>query len=574
MHVDAAELEIFKNLFHSTAEEMGAGLRRSAFSPNIKERRDYSCAVFDGRGRVVAMGDHMPVHLGSMPMSVAAALHTLELGPGDIAMLNDPYAGGTHLPDITLVMPVWNQGDGTRDTGFGTRDREPATQPAMRAGADSAAAFRRSEARGRYRPRGKPIFYVANRAHHADVGGAQPSSMGLSQEIYQEGVRLPPVALARGGKIQRDILAILLANVRTPREREGDLMAQVAACRLGERRLQELLQRYGRTRTDFYLEALQSYSARLMKEALARIPAGTYTAEDFLDDDGHTADPVRLRVAIKIRGGRARVDFQGSSPQCVGCVNAVFAITYSAVFYVSRCLLGENVPACAGLMEPIEVGAPQGSVVNACAPAAVAAGNVETSQRIVDVLLRALAHALPQRIPAASSGTMNNLSFGGMDPRTGEPFAYYETIAGGMGARPSADGLSGVHTHMTNSLNTPIEALESAYPVRVQRYSLRRGSGGEGKFRGGEGIVREIEFLTEVRGSILSDRRRFGPYGLAGGKPGSPGANHLTVQGRKRKLPGKSTFSAPGGSVLKIATPGGGGWGRSRNSKIETRNSG
>jgi len=526
MRVDAAELEIFKNLFHSTAEEMGAALRRSAFSPNIKERRDYSCAVFDGQARVVAMGDHMPVHLGSMPMSVAAALNALELGPGDIAMLNDPYAGGTHLPDITLAMPIWGGSAG------GKRGKTP------------------------------PTFYVANRAHHADVGGAQPASMGLSQEIYQEGLRIPPVALARGGKIQGDVLSILLANVRTPREREGDLMAQVAACRLGERRLQELLERYGAARTGFYLEALQSYSARLMKEALAEIPAGTYTAEDFLDDDGQSAEPVRLRVAIKLRGGRATVDFQGTSPQCGGCVNAVFAITYSAAFYVFRCLLGENVPACAGLMDPIEVRAPEGSVVNARPPAAVAAGNVETSQRIVDVLLRALAQALPQRIPAASSGTMNNLSFGGMDPRTGEPFAYYETIAGGMGARPSADGLSGVHTHMTNSLNTPIEALESAYPVRVRRYSLRRGSGGEGKFRGGEGIVREIEFLTEVRGSILSDRRRFSPYGLAGGKPGRPGKNQLTVQGRRRKLPGKAAFSVPSGSVLKIETPGGGGWGK------------
>ena len=549
MHVDAAELEIFKNLFHSTAEEMGAALRRSAFSPNIKERRDYSCAVFDGQARVVAMGDHMPVHLGSMPMSVAAALDALELGPGDIAMLNDPYAGGTHLPDITVVMPVWAQ---TEDVG-------------------ASGARPKAERRSALRKRSMPSFYVANRAHHADVGGAQPASMGLSQEIYQEGLRIPPVSLARGGKIQRDILAILLANVRTPREREGDLMAQVAACRLGERRLQELLQRYGSAQTGFYLEALQSYSVRLMKEALARIPAGTYTAEDFLDDDGHGSEPVRLCVSIKIGGGRTLVDFQGTSPQCAGCVNAVFAITYSAVFYVFRCLLGENVPACAGLMDPIELRAPEGSVLNARPPAAVAAGNVETSQRIVDVLLRALAQALPERIPAASSGTMNNLSFGGIDPRSGDPFAYYETIAGGMGARPSADGFSGVHTHMTNSLNTPIEALESAYPVRVRRYSLRRGSGGKGRFRGGEGIVREIEFLTEVRGSILSDRRRFGPYGLAGGGPGRPGLNQLNVQGRRRKLPGKAAFSAPSGSVLRIETPGGGGWGKSRNSKIETR---
>ena len=358
------------------------------------------------------------------------------------------------------------------------------------------------------------------------------------------------------------MLAVLLANVRTPREREGDLMAQVAACRLGERRLQELLQRYGTARSGFYLDALQTYSARLMRDALAKIPSGTYTAEDFLDDDGHGPEPVRVRVAIRIRAGKATVDFAGTSPQRPGCVNAVFAITYSATFYVFRCLLGENVPACAGLMDPIEVRAPEGSVVNARPPAAVAAGNVETSQRIVDVLLRALAKALPQRIPAASSGTMNNLSFGGIDPRTGQPFAYYETIAGGMGARPTADGLSGVHTHMTNSLNTPIEALESAYPVRVRRYSLRRGSGGSGTFRGGDGIVREIEFLTEVRGSILSDRRRFRPYGLEGGKPGRPGINEVTVQGRKRRLAGKTTFALPAGATLKIETPGGGGWGK------------
>ena len=299
-----------------------------------------------------------------------------------------------------------------------------------------------------------------------------------------------------------------------------------------------------------------------MRDALSKIPSGTYAAEDLLDDDGHGPEPVRVRVAIRIHAGKAMVDFAGTSPQRPGCVNAVFAITYSATFYVFRCLLGENVPACAGLMDPIEVHAPEGSVVNARPPAAVAAGNVETSQRIVDVLLRALAKALPQRIPAASSGTMNNLSFGGVDPRTGQPFAYYETIAGGMGARPSADGLSGVHTHMTNSLNTPIEALESAYPVRLRRYSLRRGSGGSGKFRGGEGVVREIEFLAEVRGSILSDRRRFRPHGLEGGKPGRPGINEVTVQGRKRRLAGKTTFALPAGATLKIETPGGGGWGK------------
>jgi len=546
MQVDAAELEIFKTLFHSVAEEMGAALRRSAFSPNIKERRDYSCAVFDGQGRVVAMGDHMPVHLGSMPMSVAAAISTLELGPGDNAMLNDPYAGGTHLPDITLVMPVLSPGAGP-----------PPSQVRRRRG---TAWIKRKTSRVR------PIFYVANRAHHADIGGAQPGSMGLSEEVYQEGLRIPPVALARGGTIQRDVLAMLLSNVRTPLEREGDLMAQVAACRLGERRLIELVQKYGVSKTDFHLEALQQYSARLMSEALARIPDGVYQAEDFLDDDGFTPRPVRLRVAIRIRRGRATVDFNGTAASCRGSVNAVLAITTSAVFYVFRCLLGEDVPACAGLMTPITVLAPEGSVVNARPPAAVAAGNVETSQRIVDVLLRALARALPGRIPAASSGTMNNISFGGIrqrgDPGAGEPFAYYETIAGGMGARPTVDGLSGIHTHMTNSLNTPIEALESAYPVRIRRYSLRHGSGGRGRFRGGDGIIREIEFLTDVRGSILADRRRLPPYGLAGGKPGRPGKDLLILRRRAVRLPSKTVFEAPQGSILKIETPGGGGWGK------------
>ncbi|MBI3933912.1 MAG: hydantoinase B/oxoprolinase family protein [Acidobacteria bacterium] len=532
MRNDPTELEIFKNLYHSIAEEMGAALRRSSFSPNIKERRDYSCAVFDGAGRVVAMGDHMPVHLGSMPISVATAIEQLPLGPGDIALLNDPFAGGTHLPDVTLVMPVF------------------------------LASSR------------QPLFYVANRAHHSDIGGAAPASMGLSEEIYQEGLRIPPVLIARRGALQRDMLAMLLANVRTPREREGDLTAQIAACRLGERRLIELAEKYSRRKTEQYLDALQQYSARLMRAALARIPNGLYRAEEYLDDDGFSDKPVPIRVSIRVQGRQARVDFSGSAAQCRGSINAVYAITYSCVFYVFRCLLGEDVPACAGLMAPIEVVAPKGSVVNACPPSAVSAGNVETSQRIVDVLLKALAPALPDVIPAASQGTMNNISFGGMDPRTGEPFAYYETIAGGMGAGPRGDGISAVHTHMTNSLNTPIEALESAYPVRVRRYSIRQNSGGKGKYRGGDGVIREIEFLTDVRGTILSDRRRFAPYGLRGGHPGQPGKNELSVprdsrfgtrdsgsKGKRTVLPSKVTFAAPKGSILRISTPGAGGWG-------------
>lgn len=523
---DPTRLEIFKNLFHSVAEEMGAALRRAAFSPNIKERRDYSCAVFSARGEVLAMGDHMPVHLGSMPASVAAAIAALRLGPGDVALLNDPYAGGTHLPDLTMVMPV----------------------------------FSRLPAYGRLRPR----FWVANRAHHADVGGAQAGSMGLAREIYQEGLRIPPVKIFSGGRIVGDLLALVLANVRTAREREGDLTAQIAACRIGQRRLAEILARYGDRETARYERHLLDYSDRMMRATLRAIPDGVYRATDFLDDDGIADRPLRLAVAIRIRGSRAEVDFTGTAPQCAGSVNSVRAITESAVFYVFRCLVDEQVPATAGLLRPIRVIAPEGTLVNARPPAAVAGGNVETSQRTADVLLRALARAIPARIPAASQGTMNNLTLGGADPRTGEPFAYYETIAGGMGARPGLPGISGIHTHMTNSLNSPVEALEHAYPVRVRCYALRRGSGGAGRWRGGDGIVREIELLTETQLGLLCDRRKIAPWGLAGGGAGKPGKNLLLLRGRARPLPSKTTLYAPAGAVLRIETPGGGGWGRKR----------
>lgn len=522
MAFDPTKLEIFKNLFHSVAEEMGAALRRSAFSPNIKERRDYSCAAFNSAGEVLAMGDHMPVHLGSMPMSVAAAIAAVKLEPGDIALLNDPFAGGTHLPDLTMVMPVFLAGQ----------------RHAM--------------------------FYVANRAHHADVGGAQAGSMGLAREVFQEGLRIPPVKVFARGRVVGDVMALLLSNVRTPTEREGDLTAQIAACRIGARRLGEIVAKYGRREVETYERHLLDYSARMMRGVLRDIPDGTYRAEDFLDDDGITETPVRIAVTIRIRGARATVDFAGSAPECAGSINAVEAITYSAVFYVFRCLLDEQVPATSGLMRPIRVLAPLGTVVNARPPAAVAGGNVETSQRIVDTLLRALARAIPARIPAASQGTMNNLTLGGTDPRTGQPFAYYETVAGGMGARPGLDGLSGIHTHMTNSLNTPIEVLEHAYPFRVRRYALRRGSGGAGAARGGDGVVREIELLTDAHVGLLSDRRKSAPYGLAGGRAGARGKNELVVGGRRRRLPSKCGLYAPAGAVVRVQTPGGGGWGRKK----------
>ncbi len=521
MRSSPIELAIFQSAVHSIAEEMGAALRRTSFSPNIKERRDYSCAVFDGAGNVIAMGDHMPVHLGSMPMSVRAAIDRLELGPGDMAILNDPYAGGTHLPDITMVLPVFSDGSS------------------------------------------RPIFYVASRAHHSDVGGFFPGSMGPCREIYQEGLRIPPVKIMKSGEVNNDVLHLLLSNVRTPVEREGDLTSQIGACSVGETRLQEILFKYGIDEINTLTADLLDYSEQLVKAELGRMPAGRFAAADFLDDDGYSEIPIEIKVSIELDPAiqKATVDFSGSSAQVESSINAVYAITYSAVYYVFRCLLPEQAPATAGLMRPIEVIAPAGTIVNARLPAPVAGGNVETSQRIVDVVLKALAQAIPDRVPAASSGTMNNLTIGGIDPRTGVPFAYYETVAGGMGARPSADGLPGVHTHMTNSLNTPVEALEYAYPLRVTRYSYRPRSGGAGRFRGGDGLVREIELLADAQVTLLADRRKFPPYGLAGGEPGALGRTTLITKDRSRELPGKCSVSAKKGDVIRIESPGGGGWG-------------
>ena len=519
---DPIELAIFQSSMHSIAEEMGAALRRTSISPNIKERRDYSCALFDVRERVIAMGDHMPVHLGAMPMSVKAVVDSMTLEEGDVAILNDPYAGGTHLPDITLVLPIFIGGDS------------------------------------------KPAFYAASRAHHADVGGMFAGSMGPAQEIYQEGIRIPPIRLIRKGTMCADILALFLANVRTPIEREGDLAAQIGACRVGERRIREVVAKYGVAKVNGLIEELLAYSERLMRAQLRKMPAGVFKAEDNLDGDGVTDDPIRIAVAIRFNPleGSAEIDFAGSSPQVRGSVNAVFPITYSACFYMLRCLLGEDAPATAGLMNPVKVFAPRGTIVNAEPPAPVAAGNVETSQRIVDTLLRALAKAAPHRVPAASYGTMSNLTMGGVDHRTKAPFTYYETTAGGMGARPGMNGIDGIHCHMTNSLNTPIEALEYAYPFRMRSYGYRRGSGGKGEFRGGDGLVREIELLVPAQVTFLCDRRRSSPYGLAGGENGATGKTLLIhSDGSAIELPAKGTVQVSQNDLIRMETPGGGGWG-------------
>lgn len=519
---DPIEFEVFKNLFLSIAEEMGVTLCRTGFSPNIKERLDYSCAVYDAEGETIAQGDHMPVHLGAMPLSVRAAIEAVSMEPGDMVALNDPFRGGTHLPDITLVAPV-----------FLGRKRGPC----------------------------RPAFYVANRAHHSDVGGMSPGSMPVAREIYQEGLIIPPVRLLRRGKIVKDVLSLVLANVRTPEEREGDLAAQIAANHVAQMRLQELVAKYSQNRVVAYGAALQDYTERVVRATLKEIPKGEYAFEDRLDDDGFSERAVKIRVCIRIADGRALIDFAGSAPQVQGSVNANYAITLSACLYAFRCLVAEDVLYNAGVARPLRVLAPLGTIVNATRPSAVAGGNVETSQRITDVVLGALSRALPERLPAASQGTMNNITLGGVDPRTGARFAYYETLGGGMGGRRGLAGLSGVHTHMSNTRNTPVEAIEHYLPVRIRSYRLRCGSGGAGAFRGGEGLVREYEVLTDTAVTILSDRRRHPPYGLQGGHPGGVGRNTLVRHGREERLPGKVQLELHAGDLLRIETPGGGGYG-------------
>jgi len=519
MRIDPIEFEIFKNMFVSVAEEMGVTLCRTGFSPNIKERLDYSCAVYDGAGQTIAQGDHMPVHLGAMPLSVQAAIHQVPMEPGDMVVLNDPFRGGTHLPDITLVAPVFLPGDTA------------------------------------------PAFYVANRAHHSDVGGMTPGSMPLAREVYQEGLIIPPVRLMRGGEIVDDVMALILANVRTPDEREGDITAQIAANRVAEARLRDFVAKYGRARIEGYATALQDYTERVVRATIAGIPDGEYSFEDALDDDGFESGPLAIRVTIRIRGDSAEVDFTGSDPQTDGGVNANFAITLSATLYAFRCLVRDDVLYNAGIGRAVQVIAPEGTIVNARRPAAVAGGNVETSQRITDVMLGALGKALPDRLPAASQGTMNNVTLGGLDPRTGHRFAYYETIGGGMGGRNGLPGISGVHTHMSNTRNTPVEAIEHYLPVRIRRYGLRHDSAGAGQYRGGEGIIREYEMLTSTAVTVLSERRRGRPYGANGGAPGGVGRNTLIHDGTVQPVAGKTCLQLQPGDRLRIESPGGGGYG-------------
>jgi N-methylhydantoinase B len=521
--IDPITLEVLRNGLESIADEMGVVLRHTSFSPNIKERMDASCAIFNADAQLVAQAEHVPVHLGSMLRAVKATVAAA--GPvedGDVIIVNDPFTGGSHLPDITLVAPVHVDA--------------------------------------------RHIGYVATRAHHADVGGMEPGSMpGNSREIYQEGLVIPAVKLYRLGEVQKDVLRLILANVRTADERRGDLNAQLASLRVGEQRLKELAGRHGVDLLCAGFDAILDYAERRMRRRLAELRPGTYSGEDFLDDDGTDDEPVRIALKVTVAPDKLILDFAGSSPQRRGNINAVAPMTYSGVFFAVKILTDPEIPVNAGTFRPVELRLPEGSFLNAVRPAAVCAGNTETTQRIADTVLKVFAQFAPDRIPAASQGTMNLIGIGGRDPRHGnKAYTYIETIGGGQGGRPMGKGDDGIQCNMTNTMNTPIEALEISYPLRVERYELREGSAGAGKHRGGEGLVRAIRVLdSEARVSLQSERRRFAPYGLGGGKDGECGRNSVVhCNGKVEEVPGKASLTLGAGEVVVVETPGGGGWGK------------
>jgi N-methylhydantoinase B len=522
--VDPVTLEVTRNACIAISEEMNATLIRTGYSPNIKERRDCSCALFDADAEMISQAENMPVHLGAMPFSVAAAIDRYPpetLDPGDAILLNDPFYGGAHLPDLTLVTPVFQDGD--------------------------------------------IIAFAANRAHHADVGGSRAGSVAAdSTEIYQEGLRIPPVKLFEGGEPNEGLFDMILSNVRTPDERRGDLRAQEAANETGRRRVTELVEKYGRGQLTAMLEEIKDYSERRMRAEITDLPDGTYTYDDVLDDDGRGNEALAIRAAVTIDGDHVSVDFSGSADQTAGAINAVFAVTASATYYAVRCVTDPDIPPNHGCYRPIDIEAPDGTIVNPEPPAAVVGGNLETSQRVTDVVLGALSKAVPDRVTAAGQGTMNNVTFGGTDPRDGTPYAFYETQAGGFGGRRGKDGMDGVHVHMSNTMNTPAEVLETAYPLRVTRYEYRPDTGGAGEFRGGLGLRRDIQVRDhEATFSLLAERHRSQPYGLSGGDPGSTGGAVLNPDDDPEELAPKSTHELPPGSVVSVRTPGGGGYGDS-----------
>lgn len=519
--VDSVTLEVVRNACVAVAEEMNATLIRTSYSPNIKDRRDCSCALFDAGGEMISQAENIPVHLGAMPYSVAAAVEAFPpetLSEGDAVLLNDPFHGGAHLPDLTLVTPIFVDGE--------------------------VAAF------------------AANRAHHADIGGARAGSVAAdSTEIYQEGLRIPPVRLYESGEPNEDVMTLVLANVRTPDERRGDLRAQHAANQTATERFRDLAARYGRDELTTVLEEIKDYSERRMRAEISALPDGTYEFEDVLDGDGHGHNDLRIAVAVTVDGDEVTVDFAGTAEQIEGAINAPRAVTASATYYALRCVTDPDIPPNAGCYRPVTIEAPEGTIVNASPPAAVVGGNLEVSQRATDAILGAFGREVPERGIAGCQGTMNNVTFGGTDPRTGEPYAFYETQGGGFGGRTGLDGMDGVHVHMSNTLNTPAEVLETAYPLRVVRYEYRADSGGVGAFRGGLGLRRDIEAKGPTTFSLLADRRRHAPYGLAGGGSGAPGEDYLRRDGETHRLDPKSTHELRLGDVVSIRTPGGGGYG-------------
>lgn len=520
MTVDKISIEVFRNLLSSVAEEMGVTLGRTSYSANMKERRDYSCAVFDPSGNMVAQAAHIPVHLGAMTASVKAGLERLSLKQGDIAILNDPFLGGTHLPDISLMAPVYDNSE-------------------------------------------QLLGFVANRGHHADVGGMTPGSLPLSNELYQEGIIIPPLKLVESGVTNDALLEIICRNTRTPDERIGDFNAQIAAIHTGQIRLNDLSIRYGTPSLHSHMSALLDYSHKLTLAALSSLPNGQFAFEDYIEDDGLGNEHLKIACTVTLSDGKATFDFSGTSGETQGCVNTPLAVTESAVLYAVRCIAGTEIPGNDGVRRALSIQAPEGSLVNALPPRAVSGGNVETSQRITDVLFGALAKAAPNLIPAASQGTMNNVLAGGTIASTGRSFSYYETIGGGTGGGPNAPGASALQSHMTNTLNTPIEALEYSFPIRVRSYGVRHKSGGRGLHSGGDGVIRELEFLENTTVTVISERRNSRPYGLEGGEPGKAGSNKvIKADGSTVTLPAKSSRILKKGDILRVSTPGGGGWGK------------
>ncbi len=518
--VSPVDIQVTNKILTAIAEEMGIVLQKAAMSSNIKERRDFSCAIFDAKGNMLSQAAHIPVHLGAMPLTISALKDLFELRPGDIIITNDPYKGGTHLPDITLMSGVFH----------------PSSS--------------------------KPVFYLLSRAHHADVGGAAPGSMALASSLFDEGVLIEPMLLKKEGKLCKDAIEPIIAKMRNPDERLGDLHAQMAALSRGEMRLKNIIAKQGLEGLYDCIGPLLDYGERIMKNLISSIPDGEYEFEDFLDDDGVSTTPVPLRCKLSIHNSKAVVDYTNSADQLTTSLNTVRSVTASATYYVFFCLVGSGYPINGGSLRPIKIKTRKGSILDANYPAPVAAGNVETSQRIVDTLLGAFAKTLPDLIPAASCGSMNNIAIGGFT-QNGHGFTYYETIGGGMGAAKGYHGLSGVHTHMTNTLNTPIEALEQTYPFRINSYRLRKKSGGEGLYEGGQGIIRSYKFMQDATVTLLTERRRFAPYGVQGGKPAKKGKNlFITAHNKKiTELTGKTKIEVSAGDIIEIYTPGGGGWG-------------